>query len=62
MSFSSLAKDKKYHSRGIKKCLVTIMVNIKSSDPKNESQVSFQILCPEQTWVCFFCQGGKVDF
>lgn len=36
MSFSS-AKDKKYHSRGIKKCLVNIMVNIKSSDPKKES-------------------------
>ena len=32
MSFSY-----KYHSRGIKKCLVNIMVNINSFDPKNES-------------------------
>lgn len=35
-------KDKKCHSRGIKKCLVNIMVNIKSSHPKNESEVPFQ--------------------
>ena len=41
MSFSS-AKDKTYHSRGIKKFLVNIMANIKSSDPKNESSVPFQ--------------------